>query len=221
LACDRFEIHGPHDGRLRNRGTVNIFIVTGGDRHPTELADFCGARLVIVGETGKDDSFDEAKLKKLTGRDPIRARFMREDFFEFEATHKLAFAGNFLPKLRSADHAMRRRTRICPFDFPHKRVDKTRAAALKREGGGVLKLLVAAAVTWETEKLTEPAVIKAATDRYFETANPMRRWLRERCQLGRRLEEKSGTLYSDYVRWARETDETPSASVASLRSLMA
>ncbi len=159
---------------------------------------------MIVGETGKEDVFDEAKLKKLTGRDKIRARFMREDFFEFEATHKLCFAGNHLPKLRSADHAMRRRARICPFDNPHKKVDLRRAAALKAEGGGILKLLIEAAVRWQAVKLTEPKVVREATDKYFETANPLRQWLRERCEFGVNYKARSMALYADYAGWAKD-----------------
>lgn len=184
---------------------INVFIVTGGERHPTELADLRGARAVIVGETGKDDVFDEAKLKKLTGRDQIRARHMREDFFEFEATHKLIFAGNHLPKLRSGDHAMRRRTRICPFDNPHKKVDRRHGAALKAEGGGILKLLIEAAVRWQgASSLGEPKIVREATDRYFENANPLRQWLRERCELRGNYRERSTLLHADFTKWAKD-----------------
>jgi hypothetical protein len=49
----------------------------------------------------------------LTGGDKITARFMRQDFFDFDPTFKLFIASNHKPRLHTIDEAMRRR--LLPF----------------------------------------------------------------------------------------------------------
>jgi putative DNA primase/helicase len=54
-------------------------------------------RLTIAQETPKGQAWNEAKIKNLTGGDPITARFMRQDSFDFWPTHKLIIGGNHKP----------------------------------------------------------------------------------------------------------------------------
>uniref|UniRef100_UPI000575F819 phage/plasmid primase, P4 family n=1 Tax=Salinispora arenicola TaxID=168697 RepID=UPI000575F819 len=51
--------------------------------HPAELAQLAGARLVVCSELDDGQRFAEARVKQLTGRDSINARFMRRDPFTF------------------------------------------------------------------------------------------------------------------------------------------
>src|SRR5262249_46982287 len=88
---------------------MDMFMYSTHDRHPTEQARMFGARLVTSNETTKGRRWDEAKLKNLTGGDKITARFMRQDLFEFDPTHKLILAGNNKPGFTSVDEAIRRR----------------------------------------------------------------------------------------------------------------
>ena len=94
---------------------METFNATQWDRHPTELAGLRGARLVTAVETDEGRRWAEAKLKALTGGDPIKVRFMRQDFFEFRPKFKLLVAGNHKPALRSVDEAIRRRLHLIPF----------------------------------------------------------------------------------------------------------
>jgi putative DNA primase/helicase len=64
---------------------METFTPTTGERHPTDLAMLRGARLVTAQETEQGRRWAEAKIKALTGGDPISARFMRQDFFYFLA----------------------------------------------------------------------------------------------------------------------------------------
>ena len=54
-------------------------------------------------------------MTQLTGRDPIPARYMRGDFFEYVPQFKLVVQGNHKPGLRSVDEAIRRRFNLVPF----------------------------------------------------------------------------------------------------------
>ena len=56
-----------------------------------------GARLVAASETEEGRRWAESRIKALTGGDPISARFMRQDFFEYTPQFKLVIAGNHKP----------------------------------------------------------------------------------------------------------------------------
>ena len=59
------------------------------DGHPTEKMDLCGKRFVAANETEEGGKLAEVFVKAATGGDPIRAGRMREDFWQFDPTHKL------------------------------------------------------------------------------------------------------------------------------------
>jgi putative DNA primase/helicase len=84
---------------------MSTFIASKGERHPTDLAKLRGARLVVAQETQEGRQWDEAKIKTLTGGDRQTARFMRQDFFDFEPTFKLFIVGNHKPRLSTVDEA--------------------------------------------------------------------------------------------------------------------
>jgi len=102
-------------GDYATSAPMEAFMASTNDRHPTELADLRGARLVTATETEEGRRWAEARIKQLTGGDPVKARFMRQDFFEFLPQFKLFIAGNHKPALRGVDEAMRRRLHLIPF----------------------------------------------------------------------------------------------------------
>ena len=84
--------------------------------HPTERADLFRKRLVTCAETEQNRRLNEALVKALTGGERIRARRMREDFWEFDPTHKVILCTNHKPQVRGTDHAIWRRLRLLPFE---------------------------------------------------------------------------------------------------------
>ena len=94
---------------------MDTFTESRNERHPTEIAMLRGARLVTASETQAGRNWNEALIKVLTGGDRVRARFMRQDFFEFTPQFKLMISGNHKPALRNVDEAIRRRLHLIPF----------------------------------------------------------------------------------------------------------
>src|SRR5690606_31565557 len=88
-------------GEMHKAADVETFAERKQAAHTTELARLHNARLVTSQETEKGQYWAEARLKKLTGGDPITARFMRCDDFEFKPKFKLILVGNHKPKFRS------------------------------------------------------------------------------------------------------------------------
>ncbi len=117
---------------------MNTFTASVTDKHPTDLAMLQGARMVSASETGEGRAWAESRIKQMTGGDPIRARFMRQDFFEYRPQFKLVIVGNHKPLLRNVDAAARRRFNIIPFvhtpPAPNRQLEKK----LKREWPAIL-----------------------------------------------------------------------------------
>ncbi len=90
------------------------------ETHPTSVADLFGKRFVAAVETGEGRRLNEPLVKELTGGDRITARRMREDFWQFDPSHKIWLATNHRPVIRGTDEGIWRRLKLIPFtvQFP-------------------------------------------------------------------------------------------------------
>jgi len=189
---------------------AEVFLEAHGDRHPTELAMLAGPRLVVAQEIDDGRQWALSRIKTMTGGDPIRARFMRGDFFEFQPVFKLVLAANHRPGLRNVDVAMRRRLRLVPFTVtiaPERR-DPHLFDALVAEAEGILAWMVEGCLAWQREGLNPPAAVTAATGDYFDDEDTFSTWLAERTARGPG-EVGSGELYADYSAWSEARGERP------------
>ena len=154
------------------------------DRHPTELAALCGARLVTTSEIPRGRNWKLSRLKDLTGGDPITGRFMRKDFFTFMPQFTLVISGNDKPGFASVDEAIRRRMLLIPclVTIPEAQRDPDLAAKLKAEAGGILRWMVEGAVLWHRNGLQVPASVRAATDEYLVSEDVIERWIADCCE---------------------------------------
>ena len=196
-------------GAYQKTAPVDTFIDSPHERHPTDLAGLRGARLVTASETEKGRRWAEAKIKMLTGGDPIAARFMRQDFFEFIPQFKLVIAGNHQPSLRSVDAAMRRRMHMIPFtvNIPESERDPTLPARLKAEWGGILSWLIEGCLAWQGTGLQPPAAVRDATEEYLANEDVLSTWLSERCIVGPGEWAPRNELFTSFVRWADASRE--------------
>jgi putative DNA primase/helicase len=158
---------------------METFVASNAERHPTELAALAGARLVTASETQAGKRWDEAKLKRLTGGDPITARAMREDFFTYRPHFKLVFAGNHKPEIRDLDAAMIRRTHLVPFTNKPVKPDTMLGEKLESEYPQILAWLLDGCLEWQDMGLQPPPSVLGATKEYFEESDPLGQWLFE------------------------------------------
>jgi putative DNA primase/helicase len=193
------------------------------DRHPTEVADLFGRRLVSVQEFPKGKPLNEPLVKRLTGGDPVTARRMREDFWTFAPTHKFMVSTNNMPRISGTDEGIWRRIRLIPFLVhfwdPDKdpkpggvrderlRADKTLAAKLLAERQGILAWLVAGCLLWQEEGLGEPPAVAEATKEYREQEDVVGNFLAEKCVQGPEYRVKAGDLYAAFKQWAEQNGE--------------
>ncbi len=153
------------------------------ERHPTEIAVLRGARFVVGSEVDTGRRWNESRLKRLTGGDPISARYIGKDLFEFEPSHTLIVVGNSKPGLRSVDEAMRARVHLVEFGvtIPEQERDKTLPERLKAEYGGILKWALTGCLEWQAHGLAPPESIQAATAQYLDGEDMIAAWVSECC----------------------------------------
>lgn len=188
--------------------SMDTFVSSRYDRHPTELAKLAGARLVVAQETDEGRAWDEAKLKQLTSDDKVSARFMREDFFEFVPTFKLLFSGNHRPSIKNVDDALKRRIHIVPFTRKPARVDTQLREKLKAEAAQILQWCIDGAVKFFADGFKDPASVHEATQEYFEIEDDFTQWLQERTAPGKANDfVETKALVDDYNEWAEANGE--------------
>ena len=194
---------------------IETFIDSPLDRHPTELAGLKGARLVTAVETEQGRRWAESKVKTLTGGDPISARFMRQDFFEYVPQFKLLIAGNYKPSLRSVDEAIRRRFNLIPFTVtipPEERDPDFAEKKLQPEWSSILQWMIDGCLEWQRIGLAPPKVVTDATNAYLESEDAVRAWLEDSCEFDSNEFEPRNRLYESWRLWADKSGEKASSA---------
>ncbi|MBK7061029.1 MAG: hypothetical protein IPH51_11160 [Rubrivivax sp.] len=128
--------------------------------------------------------FNESLIKELTGDHTLSARFMRQDFFEFEMTQKHIIVGNFKPRLKGGDPAMARRMLLVPFMacFKGSARDPQMLDKLKGRGAGNPALDHRRGKRWYSEGLAIPESVRAASADYMADHDDLALWIDECCE---------------------------------------
>ena len=180
------------------RAAPDLVVASHTERHPTEIADLAGRRLVVCSEIEqRNRSWAESTIKRLTGDATITARRMRRDFYTFPATHKLVVAANTRPAVRGTDHGMWRRMRLVPWDviIPAAERDKTLTDRLVAvEASGILAWLVRGCLDWQAHGLGDVPAIDAATETYRAEQDLLGRWIEEQCTRNQSAHRSNGRV---------------------------
>jgi len=195
--------------------TTELLMVSQGNRHPTELTDLAGRRMAIANETEDGRRFAESLVKQMSGgEDRMKARRMREDFWEFDTSHKLWIAGNHKPRIRGTDPAIWDRIRLIPFNVRFNKPDKKLIAKLARELPGILNWALRGCLEWQQHGLGEPAIVTDATNAYRAEMDALGAFLDECCVIEERAIAGATSLFKTYKRWCDDTGETPISQTA-------
>lgn len=196
-------------GSYAETAPMDTFTESKNERHSTELARLRGARLVVATETEEGRKWAEAKIKALTGGDPITARFMRQDNFTFIPQFKLVISGNHKPGLRNVDEAMRRRLHLIPFTvtIPDSEKDQLLMEKLREEAPAILQWCIEGCVSWLANSLAPPASVRNATAEYLEGEDRIGQWIEECTERDLMNTCKVTALYRSYSAWCEASSE--------------
>lgn len=181
--------------------------------HPTGLMVFRGLRLAVASETDEGETLAIAQMKRLTGGDAIRARFMGKDFIEFEPTHKLVMMTNARPKLRgSVSASLKRRIFFLPWEttITREEIDVELKGRLSSTANlsAVLAWMIEGYRLYEKHGLSPPASVLAATADYIASEDVLGSFVEERCEFAPGFEILASQLYHAYREYLREQGET-------------
>jgi putative DNA primase/helicase len=178
-----------------------------GDGIPNDLARLKGARLVTATEL-EGRKLDEPKLKRMTGQDPITARFMRAEFFQFTAEFKLIFACNQMPMIDGVGYAMWRRIRLIRFDVEVQKPDKDLPEKLRRELPGILAWCVRGCMAWQKFGIGTPDTVVTATAAFRAESDAVGRFITECTTTVEGAKLGATEIYAAYARWCKQAAET-------------
>jgi putative DNA primase/helicase len=183
---------------------VGTFLASRNEHHPTDVAKLRGARLVIAQETEKGRRWDETKIKTLTGGDKVTARFMRQDFFDFDPKFKLMISGNHKPQLNNVDEAIRRRLLIIPFtvQIPLAERDPQLRNKLRAEWPAILRWMIDGCLQWQKRGLAPPDIVRTTTAEYFTDQDTIGEWLEECTEFDRSAFARTLELFASWKTWA-------------------
>ena len=187
-------------------GAPDLLLEKKNEAHPTELADIEGRRLVLCSEIEPGRSWAEARIKQITGDKTIKARRMKQDFYEFDATSKLVVLANTKPRVRGTDDGIWRRMCLVPWTVQIAEEKKDRQLLSRLVGNelpGILAWLVRGCLEWQRSGLRSANAIDKATADYRANQDTLGLWIRERCLESPHAWAATAALYEDYIEWCK------------------
>lgn len=191
------------------------FISVQGHRVRDDLARLAEARLVLSSEVKKGETWDTAVLKSMTGNDTVTSRQLYGSYFEFRPRLTLHLQCNDLPRADDQDSGLWRRVVVIPCgpQIAEDKQDPTLKDYLldpQRGGKALLAWLVAGVVrTHSARRLVEPDVVKAATQKYRQSQDPLKEYFSTRLRFAltnaehhERTRVLTTDVVKDYNLWA-------------------
>ncbi|MBY7111398.1 DNA primase [Bacillus sp. 17RED48] len=178
-----------------------------------DIARLVGARFVSAIESEEGEKLSESFVKQITGGEPVLARFLRQEYFEFIPEFKVFFTTNHKPVIGGLDEGIWRRVKLIPFNLnlpSHKR-DKRLPEKLSLEMPGILNWVIEGCMKWQQGRLKEPKVVAEATGKYKDDMDILAPFLDEVCYVDDRENEsitiEAKELYNVYERWCFNSGE--------------
>lgn len=191
-------------------------IVQGKDEHATAVADLHGKRVAAFNEVAEGAKLNESSVKSLTGGDVIKARRMREDFWQFEPTHKVIISGNHKLSVSGSDNAIWRRPVLIhfPVQIPQEKRDPHLTQKLKKELSGILNWAVVGACKYYREGLKVPQVLEEQTASYREQSDWCQEVIDEEFKIDESLDIDCALIMSRFKNYFDRHSEKPKSSMA-------
>lgn len=198
---------------LADYGTVTDpdTLLYGGKNKTTsnDLADLYGVRGVYAIEPDDQKKIDEARVKKMTGNDMLKCRFLFKEYFSYMPKFKVFLATNHKPEIHGTDDGIWGRVRLVPFnrkfspqdaDF-NPNIDKV----LEKEAEGIFAWLVEGCRVWRKEGLGTSESIERATLEYRAESDSVGNFLKDTCEFDETASVQSQDLLDAYKSWASRT----------------
>ena len=194
------------------KAVKDLLVASKFEHHPTEIADLAGARMVFCEEIEDGRHLDEALVKDLTGGGRKKARFMRQDNFEFEQTFSIFLLVNHRPAITGTDTGIWRRIRLVPWTVSippaQQRPQDEMVSELVADGSWILRWLVAGFADWQADHHWVADEVKVATDLYRSESDRLGGFMQTCCDVKPFAEVSAADLHAAHVSWCIEEGES-------------
>lgn len=187
--------------------TIMVKPSSGGGAN-SDIARLKSARFVTSVEPNEGMRLNEGLIKQLSGEDPVTARKLYGDEFEFMPEFKLWMGTNHKPIIRGTDTGIWRRVHMIPFTvcIPDDKKDKQLPGKLRRELPGILAWAVRGYQLYKQDKgLKMPAAVYQAVAEYRHEMDSISQFLEECTEPGGDV--PANMLYAAYKDWARSGEQ--------------
>jgi putative DNA primase/helicase len=183
----------------------------GGEASP-DIAALPGVRCLRTSEPEKRSKLAESLVKLVTGGEPVTARHLNRDFFEFRPAFKLTMQGNYKPQIEGTDEGMWARIMLVPWTvmIPEGERDTELPAKLRAEASGILNRLLDGLRDYLDYGLSPSDEVIEATAEYRDDSDPIGRFLKDcvfihPAETGKKA--PAHDLYHLYKAWAKSVGE--------------
>lgn len=168
-----------------------------------DIAALSGVRLVTTSELSADQRLDAALVKRMTGGERLKARFLHKEYFEFDFNAAIVMVSNFSPLFDASDMGIARRLLFVPFDktLSEKMVDENLRDKLRAESPGIMNLLLSGYREYQARGLDVPEAVRRKTDEILKDHNQILRFVEDRCALDPEGHVMARELYNEYGIW--------------------
>lgn len=178
-----------------------------------DIARLAGTRMVTAIETDSDQAFSEALVKQLTGgTDPVTARFLFAENFDFVPAAKIFIATNNIINIKGSDEAIWDRIRLIPFNVrvAETEQDKNLYEKLLKERAGIFNWAMEGLRRWQLRgTLTHPETMKQALMQYREEVDVVGTFLKCVCIKSPKSVLRAADIYNRFKQWCEESCVDP------------
>jgi putative DNA primase/helicase len=194
-------------GTYAANAEASTFTQKAGGGIPNDLAALAGARFVTSAEVATGAKLAESLIKRATGGDPITARFLRAEFFEYTPAYKLWMSSNSRPLVDGQDRGIWRRIRLVPFtvSIPDAEQDHRLKDKLLTELPGILEWALEGCLAWQQAGLPYPEKVREASEEYREDMDTLADFFSETTSQNDDGWASSQEVYQAYVAWHATT----------------
>ena len=175
------------------------------------LARLRGCRFVSASETKEGDELALALIKQITGGDPITARFLHQEFFEFQPVMKIWLATNHRPRITETNRAIWDRVHLIPFlvTISDEDADDSIKDKLAQEASGILNWMLEGYIKWREIGLRPPPIVQDAIRAYRSIEDPMQGFINECCEYAPGGKSQVRPLHQSYKNWCWDNNKEP------------
>jgi putative DNA primase/helicase len=176
-----------------------------------DLAALAGARYVSINEMQAGDRLDEQVVKMLAGREPISARFLHQEFFEFTPSFTPWLRTNHKPIITGLDDGIWRRLVLLPFNrkFTDDEKDPALEQKLLDEQDAILMWMVEGAKLYLQDGIKLSPRMRSELGTYRSESDLLGEFLADQTTTDPTGKASQSLVYSSYRGWCDDCGVRP------------